>query len=665
MQICLDLLNSIDLGVIKTDIHENVIYINQFLSNYFSKHVKTIDEIVHYFVHSNDKTQLKIPPGEDTLVQMLSQNGAYRTFKVEKRILPTEEDNTVHYLWLFYDVQEQKKLEQLLLKERLRLEEAYKHKNNFLANITHEIRTPINGIVGMIALMGDTQLTDEQTSYLEMVKECSFNLMSIINDILDYSKLEAGKLVIDAKCMSLRKCVESTNDIILSKSYEKEVEYTYDIDSRIPELIKGDTNRIKQIILNLLSNAFKFTDHGCVHLQVNKITKEEFKSEVVNNNDLFIKFSITDTGCGINSSDTIKLFHSFSQINNGTSTKLYGGTGLGLAICKELVTLMDGHIFLDKSIINEGSTFSFTIQTKSCVSDNEKVKDTALQNLNILIVDDNLQNRMSLTAMVTKWGMKAHVFSNSQEALFYTKFQKFDLGLIDICMPRMDGKMLVQKLSTQLKENMFPVIGLSSLGDKLKDSNLFHTILLKPVKESKLKELCMELILKKEQTSNSNANASTSTSKSIQDEIPNIYSEIKPNVRLLIAEDVYINQCVIINFLKKLGYLNVDLVSNGTDCINKLQENEYDVVLLDIRMPGMNGDEIIKEIEKYYSNKESSKYTFKNGVKPFSIAITAYCLKDDKEKYLTMGFDEYISKPIDINKLKISLDNAMEYMMMQ
>jgi signal transduction histidine kinase/PleD family two-component response regulator len=664
MQICLDLLNSIDLGVIKTDIHENVIYINQFLSNYFSKSVKTIDEIIHFFVHSNDKTQLKIPPGEDTLVQMLSQNGAYRTFKVEKRILPTEEDGVIHFLWLFYDVQEQKKLEQLLLKERLRLEEAYKHKSNFLANITHEIRTPINGIVGMIALMGDTQLTEEQTSYLEMVKECSFNLMSIINDILDYSKLEAGKLVIDAKCMSLRKCIESTNDIILSKSYEKEVEYTYDVDSRIPELIKGDMNRIKQIILNLLSNAFKFTDHGSIHLQVDKITKEEFKNEVINNNDLFLKFSITDTGCGISKDDTSKLFQSFSQINNGTSTKLYGGTGLGLAICKELVTLMNGNIYLDKSVLNEGSTFSFTIQTKSCVSENEKIKDTILQNLNILIVDDNLQNRMSLTAMVTKWGMKAHVFSNSQEALFYTKFQTFDMGLIDICMPRMDGKMLVQKLSSQLKDNMFPVIGLSSLGDKLKDSNLFHTILLKPVKESKLKELCMELILKKEETS------IASTSKSISNDtnslpIIDIYSEIKPNVRLLVAEDVYINQCVLINFLKKLGYLNVDLVSNGIDCISKLEENEYDVLLLDIRMPGMNGDEIIKEIEKYYSKKEKSDYHFKNSQKPFSIAITAYCLKDDKEKYLTMGFDEYISKPIDINKLKISLDNAMEHIMMQ
>jgi signal transduction histidine kinase/DNA-binding response OmpR family regulator len=662
MELCSDLLNSIDLGVIKTDIHENVLYINQFLSNYFLKHVKTIDEIVHYFVKENDKLQLKIPAGEDTIIQLLSQSGNYRTFKVEKRILPSSNDDTVHFLWLFYDVQEQRKLEQQLSKERSRLEEAYKHKSNFLANISHEIRTPINGIIGMITLLEDTSLTDEQSSYLDMVKECSFNLMSIINDILDYSKLEAGKLVIEKKCMSLGKCIESTNDIILSKSHEKNIEYTYDIDSNIPEFIKGDSNRIKQVVLNLLSNAFKFTDNGSVHLQIKKVSKDNFKCGIIENNDLFLKFSITDTGCGIEDKDNSKLFQSFSQINNGTTTKLYGGTGLGLAICKELVTLMNGQIFLEKSVLNEGSTFSFIIQTKACSTENEKIKSRILENLNILIVDDNLQNRMSLTAMVTKWGMKAHVFSNSQEALFYTKLQKFDIGLIDICMPKIDGNMLVQKISAQLKENMFPVIGLSSLGDKLKKNSLFKTILLKPVKESKLRELCIENLSQKDNQLEKDHESKNESTVSF----PNIYSEIKQNVRVLIAEDVYINQCVIVNFLKKLGYINIDVVNNGIECIKKLQEKEYDVVLLDIRMPGMNGDEVIKEITSFYNNEIiTQKYKFKNSNKPFLIAVTAYCLKDDKEKYLMMGFDEYISKPIDINTLKISLDNAMESIMMQ
>ena len=205
---------------------------------------------------------------------------------------------------------------------------------------------------------------------------------------------------------------------------------------------------------------------------------------------------------------------------------------------------------------------------------------------------------------------------------------------------------------------MFPIVALSSLGDRMQSSKYFHSILLKPVKESKLRDLCIELLLLK-------------AKEEVPEEIKceslvntDILAEIIPNVRFLIAEDVYINQCVIVNFLKKLGYYNFDVVSNGIECLKRLEENEYDVILLDIRMPGLNGDDVAKEIINHY-NIGYSKYTFKNVNKPFLVAITAYCLKDDKEKYLSMGFDEYISKPIDINQLKISLENAMESIMLQ
>ena len=481
--------------------------------------------------------------------------------------------------------------------------------------------------------------------------------------------------------MNLLECIESTNDIVLSKIYEKSLDYTYNIDSNINEYIEGDMNRLKQVLLNLISNSIKFTDRGNIFLNITEIDCDTFlklkklhfhekKEDTLPSNDeeienksydLFIRFDITDTGCGIYKSDKKKLFKSFSQVSNGDNPKLEEGTGLGLAISKELVELMDGVIWLDKSEVNSGSTFSFIIPVNK--SSEESIscdsKSDFIKNANVLIVDDILHNRISLSTMVTKWGMKAHCFSNGEEALHFTRLKKFDIGLIDICMPKIDGYLFAQKLREQKEydNKTMPLIALSSLGDKeVSKSKYFKSYLIKPVKESRLKKLCINFLherkidnvdIKEEENDTNDKNMSLDSYIN-----KNNLSGLKDNVRILIAEDVYINQKVVVSFLNKLGFTNIQVVDNGQKCLDLALNNSYDIIILDIKMPVMTGDEVLKILIKEYKKDQRQK--------PFIIAVTAYCLREDREKYLLMGFDDYIPKPVSIDDIKKSLNTYVE-----
>lgn len=543
------------------------------------------------------------------------------------------------------------------------------HKSIFLANISHEVRTPINGIIGMLTLLEDTTLSTDQYDYVSMIKECSYNLMSIINDILDYSKLEVGKISLDIKCMNLQECIESTNDIILSKVFEKSLEYNYKIDTK-KIYLKGDTNRLKQVLLNLLSNSIKFTEKGNVYLNVNEVKYDEYinlcnENKIItqyfDQNDhslIYLRFDVKDTGCGINDSDKHKLFKSFSQINNSTS-KIYQGTGLGLAICKELIELMHGCIWLDNTnnINKIGSKFSFILPFEKCddeyINENDFSDNNILKDITVIIVDDNLYNRISLSGIVSKWGMKPHSFSTSEEALYFTRINKFDIGLIDICMPKIDGNNFALKLREQNEYNnkKIPLIALSSLGDTtLENSKYFDMSLIKPIKETKLKKICIDLIKKY----NIKQHIKSKNDENTLDKyiIENNLTELKSNIRILLAEDIYINQKVVVSFLNKLGFNNIIVSENGQQCLNLIKSNEYDIILLDIRMPILNGEIVLQETIKYYNNI--------NKKHPYIIAVTAYCLKEDKDKYLNMGFDDYIPKPITLNELKKCLNNFIE-----
>jgi signal transduction histidine kinase/DNA-binding response OmpR family regulator len=684
------LLDNLPVGIIRFNDKHRCIYANRFVINLLgldiSRQDENISEIYLNAIHKDDKKlendiclQFRNTRKEcNSTFRILNKKTNEYRWMLNKRNVIYLHDNTISYVFTLQDVNENKLLEIQLRNQTLRAEEAYNHKSIFLANMSHEIRTPLNGVIGMLTLLEDTKLSNDQEDYISMIKECSYNLMTIINDILDYSKLEVGKISLDMRSMNLRECLESTNDIIVSKLYEKSLEYTYDIDNQLPEKIYGDQNRLKQVLLNLLNNSIKFTDRGNIILHIKKIENDEYEHlkqtysqssnpkypfenisdyEDICSDNIYLRFDIIDTGCGIDKTDNDKLFKSFSQIDNQVTSKIYQGTGLGLAISKELVELMGGFIWLDSSEIYIGSKFSFIIPTLECKNiETENISDIVLHNANVLIVDDNIHNRISLSAMVTKWGMKPYVFSNGEEALYFTKLMKFDIGLIDVCMPKMDGQSFANKLREQIDftNKDLPLIAVSSLGDKLNSkSKHFKTHIIKPIKESKLKKICIDLLQKRQikhiEKDQDQYQKIVPIDKYIDQ---NNFLELKSNVRIMLAEDVYINQKVVISFLNKLGYDNVQVVDNGQQCLDVAKNNNFDVILLDIRMPLMNGDVVLQELHKHYNKI--------NQPKPYMVAVTAYCLREDKQKYLNMGFDYYIPKPITINDLKKCLDNFVE-----
>lgn len=683
------LLDNLPVGIIGFNEKRRCIYANKFIINLFGIDISNpLQDMISLYINSihKDDKQKEIDICSKFISDYKETNSTIRIFNkplndyrwvTNKRTVIQSEDNTISFMYTLQDVNENKLLEIQLRNQTIRAEQAYSHKSIFLANMSHEIRTPLNGIIGMLTLLEDTRLTNDQQDYISMVKECSFNLMTIINDILDYSKLEVGKILLDIKSMNLQECIESTNDIILSKIYEKSLEYTHNIENTLPQLIYGDSNRIKQILLNLLSNSIKFTDNGTVFINVESISYNDYNllkgihqecnanDNILENsigsdnlcvNKIYLRFDITDTGCGIDQDDINKLFKSFSQVDNHITSKIYQGTGLGLAISKELVELMGGFIWLDYSEVNKGSRFSFVLPTMECTDKiiKDEISERVLNNANVLIVDDNLHNRISLTGIVTKWGMKPHVFSNGEEALHFTRLTKFDIGLIDICMPKMDGSCFAAKLreQTEFKNKEFPLIALSSLGDKIANkSKYFKTHIIKPIKESKLKRICIDML----QMRNIQVEIDLPIIKPLPLDkylIQNDLSEIKSNIRILLAEDVYINQKVVVSFLNKIGYDNINVVDNGQQCVDLAINNPFDLILLDIRMPIKNGEVVLQELNNFYSNS--------NKIRPYIIAVTAYCLREDKERYLNMGFDDYIPKPITIDELSKCLNKFIE-----
>ena len=583
----------------------------------------------------------------------IDDNDNYKWIKVNR--LCHTVDTTNYYIYTLEDIDEVKRLELMIQKEKLQNEEDYSHKSLFLANMSHEIRTPLNGIIGMLTLLNDTTLSNEQRDYIDMLRECSINLMTIINDILDFSKLEAGKVQLDINCHNLRKCIESSNDILASKIYEKGLDFNFVINPTVPEVIDIDANRLKQVILNILNNAIKFTDKGTIFMDVSRETSVK---------DIILKFSITDTGCGIAHEDRIKLFESFSQINSRTTNKISEGTGLGLVISQKIINLMGGDIWLDWSEVGSGTRFCFTIKTKICEeeqaeNDIKLPSPNILQGKKIFILDDNRENRLGLANLVHKWGMIPYTYSSAMETLYMLKLKQteFDIGLVDVFMPEMTGKEFAIKLKKQHEDNNrehIPLIALSSLGDIQHDyAPYFKSQLIKPVKESKLKELCINILL-----NNPSKQIIHPMSQSISLEFD---VDLRDTIDILLVEDVIINQRVVTKFLNKLGFNNIDIVPDGKSCLEALTQKHYDVILLDIRMPIMNGESVCKYIIEYYNHElKSYEYKFKNLRKPYLIAVTAYSQREDREKYLNIGFNDYISKPINIIQLEKSMKSFMK-----
>jgi len=541
------------------------------------------------------------------------------------------------------DIDERRRAAEVL-EERNRLleaatEKAEAHartKAEFLANMSHEIRTPLNAVIGMSELLGDANLGEREREFVNTIHNSGDALLSLINDILDFSKIESGQLEMEHIPLQLRECIESALDIVSGPAAKKKLELLYWLDPGAPPSILGDLTRLRQVFVNLLSNAIKFTNEGEVFVTLTSRPEET--------GGLRLHVSVRDSGIGIPADRMDKLFQAFSQVDAST-TRRYGGTGLGLAISHRLIEKMGGRLWVE-SEVGEGSTFHVEIPVQPVATpiptSLERSAIRSLADLRILIVDDNATNRWILQMQAESWGMEPVIAASSPEALeLVQKGEQFDVAILDVMMPDLDGYELAEEIRKLRSEHELPILLLTSISDRgprLAELGIAG-LLTKPVKIAPLFNALRQVL----------GGVRNPSIRETEKDPDALLGEISP-MRILVAEDNAVNQRVTDLMLNRLGY-HAAIVANGLEVLATLQKEKFDVVFLDVQMPEMDGLEAAKEICR----------TYPGDTKPWLIALTAHAVEGDKDDCLAAGMDDYVSKPVRSESLDAALRRAAEH----